>query len=46
MCVGGVVMFLEDYFVFCGLAKSLSVVHIQIKKSTTRKIKARSSAQR
>jgi len=29
---GFFVAFCEDYFVFCGLAKSLSVGHIQIKK--------------
>lgn len=42
----GVVAVGEDDFACCTLAKALSVGHIQMKKSTTRKIKARSSAQR
>lgn len=46
--MGGFGAFWENYFGFCGFGKSLSVGHIQIKKKmhTTRKIKARSSAQR
>lgn len=42
----GVVAVGEDDFACCTLAKALSVGHIQMEKSTTRKIKARSSAQR